>query len=57
MYILRKRAWKLKSVTFMTTFQNFTLKIETGCPKRVVQPIFGHLKCQLCLYVCTVYVR
>ena len=33
MYILRKNAQKLKNITFAhftTSFQNFTLKVETG---------------------------
>ena len=41
MYILRKKARKLKSMlffNFMTTFYNFVVKIETSKASRVVKP-------------------
>ena len=42
MFIFSKRAEKLNNITFlhfMTTFHNFTLKIDTSHVKRVVKPI------------------
>ena len=42
MYILRKKAQKLKSMLFFhftTTFYNFALKILTSWAERVVKPI------------------
>ena len=39
MYILRRSAQKLKIFPLMTTFYNFTLKIETSLAKNVVKSI------------------
>ena len=39
MYILRRSSQKLKNIFPMTTFCNFTLKIETSWAKKVVKSI------------------
>ena len=39
----------------MTTFYNFTLKIDTSCAKKVVNPIFETWNPNIIVYVLFIY--
>ena len=55
-YILRKRAQKLRNILFlhfMTTFHNFALKIETSWAEGMVKPISEFRWCIYIWFVCS----